>query len=260
MAKGTLNLKKARILVTNDDGIHAPGLKVLEKLAKTLCDDVWVVAPETEQSATSHSLTLRRPLRERRLGPKRFSVDGTPTDCVLIAHHQIMADNPPDLVLSGINDGGNLGEDVTYSGTVAATMEAALLGFRAIAFSQLRDADGIVRWKVPEKFLPRIVRRVAGMPWSKDLLVNVNFPAVAPDDVTGIEICRQGRRDKGTSVTEGKDPSGRRFVWIGGYQVDTSKEADTDLAVTARGAIAVTPLHLDLTHRATMKKMQRIFD
>jgi 5'-nucleotidase len=260
MAKRPLNLKKARVLVTNDDGIHAPGLKVLEKLAKTLSDDVWVVAPETEQSATSHSLTLRRPLRERRLGPKRFSVDGTPTDCVLIAKHQIMADCQPDLVLSGINDGGNLGEDVTYSGTVAAAMEAALLGIRAIAFSQQRQPDGSVRWKVAEKHLPDIVRRLADIEWARDLLVNVNFPAVAPDDVTGIVVCRQGRRDQGTSVTEGEDPSGRRFVWIGGYQVDDSSDTDTDLAVTAKGGISVTPLHLDLTHAATMKRMKGVFD
>jgi 5'-nucleotidase len=260
MAKKPLNLKKARVLVTNDDGIHAPGLKVLEKLAKTLSDDVWVVAPETEQSATSHSLTLRRPLRERRLGPKRFSVDGTPTDCVLIAKHQIMADCQPDLVLSGINDGGNLGEDVTYSGTVAATMEAALLGIRAIAFSQQRQPDGSVRWKVAEKHLPDIVRRVAAMQWSKDLLVNVNFPAVAPEEVTGIFVCRQGRREQGTTVTEGADPSGRRFVWIGGYQADDSVDLDTDLAVTAKGGISVTPLHLDLTHRETMKRMKGVFD
>jgi 5'-nucleotidase len=260
MAKKPLNLKKARVLVTNDDGIHAPGLKVLEKLAKTLSDDVWVVAPETEQSATSHSLTLRRPLRERRLGPKRFSVDGTPTDCVLIAKHQIMADCQPDLVLSGINDGGNLGEDVTYSGTVAAAMEAALLGIRAIAFSQQRQPDGSVRWKVAEKHLPDIVRRLADIEWARDLLVNVNFPAVAPDDVTGIVVCRQGRRDQGTSVTEGEDPSGRRFVWIGGYQVDDSSDTDTDLAVTAKGGISVTPLHLDLTHAATMERMKGVFD
>ena len=260
MAKKPLNLKKARVLVTNDDGIHAPGLKVLEKLAKTLSDDVWVVAPETEQSATSHSLTLRRPLRERRLGPKRFSVDGTPTDCVLIAKHQIMADCQPDLVLSGINDGGNLGEDVTYSGTVAAAMEAALLGIRAIAFSQQRQPDGSVRWKVAEKHLPDIVRRLADIEWARDLLVNVNFPAVAADDVTGIFVCRQGRRDQGTSVTEGEDPSGRRFVWIGGYQVDDSSDTDTDLAVTAKGGISVTPLHLDLTHAATMKRMKGVFD
>jgi len=260
MARKPLDLKKARVLVTNDDGIHAPGLKVLEKLAKTLSDDVWVVAPETEQSATSHSLTLRRPLRERRLGPKRYSVDGTPTDCVLIAHHQIMSDHRPDIVLSGINDGGNLGEDVTYSGTVAATMEAALLGFRAIAFSQQRQADGATRWKVAERFLPDMVRRLAAMEWTKDLLINVNFPAVDPEDVTGIVVCRQGRRDQGTTVMEGEDPSGRRFVWIGGYQADASSETDTDLAVTAKGGISVTPLHLDLTHRETMKRMERVFD
>lgn len=260
MTKKALDLRKARVLVTNDDGIHAPGLKVLEKLARTLSDDVWVVAPETEQSATSHSLTLRRPLRERRLGPKRFSVDGTPTDCVLIAYHQIMPDRRPDIVLSGINDGANLGEDVTYSGTVAATMEAALLGFRAIAFSQQRQPDGSTRWKVAERYLPDIVRRLAAMEWSKDLLINVNFPAVAPQDVTGIVVCRQGRRDQGTTVMEGEDPSGRRFVWIGGYQMDASSEADSDLAITANGGISVTPLHLDLTHRETMKRMERVFE
>lgn len=260
MAKRPLDLRKARVLVTNDDGIHAPGLKLLERLAKTISDDVWVVAPETEQSATSHSLTLRRPLRERRLGPKRYSVDGTPTDCVLIAHHQIMPDRGPDVVLSGINDGGNLGEDVTYSGTVAATMEAALLGFRAIAFSQQRQPDGSARWKVAERFLPDIVRRLTAMEWSKDLLINVNFPAVAPEAVTGIFVCRQGRRDQGTTVMEGEDPSGRRFVWIGGYQVDDSSDTDTDLAVTAQGGISVTPLHLDLTHRETMKRMGKVFE
>src|SRR3546814_14208891 len=122
MAKKPLNLRKARVLVTNDDGIHAPGLKTLEKLAKTISDDVWVVAPETEQSATSHSLTLRRPLRERRLGPKRFSVDGTPTDCVLIAHHQILGARPPDIVHSGLNHGGHPRADVTYTGPAARPM------------------------------------------------------------------------------------------------------------------------------------------
>src|SRR3546814_7605395 len=229
MAKKPLNLRKARVLVTNDDGIHAPGLKTLEKLAKTISDDVWVVAPETEQSATSHSLTLRRPLRERRLGPKRFSVDGTPTDCVLIAHHQILGDRPPDIVLSGINHGGNLGEDVTYSGTVAATMEAALLGFRAIAFSQQRQPDGSVRWKVAERFLPDIVHRLAAMEWTRDLLLNVNFPAVAPEAVTGIFVCRHRRRDEGTSGTEGKAPHGRRLVLIGRDQVDDAPDNATDL-------------------------------
>ncbi|HIC82128.1 MAG TPA: 5'/3'-nucleotidase SurE [Kiloniellaceae bacterium] len=257
--KHGIDLKRARILVTNDDGINAPGLKVLVKLAKTLSEDVWVVAPESEQSATSHSLTLRRPLRERQLGTKRFSVDGTPTDCVLVAHHRILADRLPDLVLSGINDGGNLAEDVTYSGTIAATMEAALLGIPAIAFSQQRGQDGIARWKVPETFLPDIVRRLAPMRWTKDLLVNVNFPAVAPEDVTGIEICRQGRRDEGTTVSETFDPSGRRYLWIGGYQLDTSSERDSDLAVTAKGGISITPLHLDLTHRASMKSLRELF-
>ena len=134
------SLRTARILVTNDDGIHAPGLKALERVAKSLSKDVWTVAPEVEQSAASHSLTTRRPLRLRKFGPRRFAVDGTPTDCVLVAVHKVLADKVPDLVLSGFNHGGNLGEDVTYSGTVAAAMEATALSIPAIALSQCRPA------------------------------------------------------------------------------------------------------------------------
>lgn len=252
-------ISTARILVSNDDGINAPGLEILEAVARQLSDDVWVVAPEEEQSGAGHSLTLTKALRMRQLEEKRWAVAGTPTDCVAMAINKIMTDHPPTLILSGINRGGNLAEDVTYSGTVAATMEAALLGIPAIAFSQQRDEDGIVRWKVAEAFLADIVRKLAPMTWPKDLLVNVNFPAVKPEAVTGVEICRQGRRDEGAAVTEGFDPSGRRFLWIGGYQHDRSSEKDTDLAVTARGGISVTPLHLDLTHRATMKKMKGLF-
>ena len=149
MPDDRLELSGARILVTNDDGVHAPGLKALLRIAKALSKDVWVVAPEHEQSATSHSLTLRRPLRARRIGPRRFAVDGTPTDCVLVALHRLMNDKPADLVLSGVNHGANLGEDVTYSGTIAAAMEGALLGVRSIALSQMRDGDGVIHWSTP---------------------------------------------------------------------------------------------------------------
>lgn len=256
---GPLALDAARILVTNDDGVHAPGLKVLERVARALAREVWVVAPETEQSATSHSLTLRRPLRARRLGPRRFTVDGTPTDCVLVAHHRLMAERPPDLVLSGINQGANLGEDVTYSGTVAAAMEAAILGIRAVALSQMRRGDGPIDWRTAERFGPDILRNLAGLPWGADLLVNVNFPPLGPEEVSGVRACRQGRRDEGTTVSEGVDPSGRPYLWIGDFLSDRSSQHDTDLAAVMEGAIAVTPLHLDLTHKATLKRLGEVF-
>ncbi|HSR71144.1 MAG TPA: 5'/3'-nucleotidase SurE, partial [Kiloniellales bacterium] len=165
MHSGPLALDTARVLVTNDDGIHAPGLEVLERIARSLSRDVWVVAPETEQSATSHALTLRRPLRLRERAAQRYSVDGTPTDCVLVAHQHLLRDHPPDIVLSGINHGANLGEDVHYSGTVAAALEAALLGSRAVAFSQMRSGGEIAGWETAERFAPVILERLAKLDW-----------------------------------------------------------------------------------------------
>jgi 5'-nucleotidase len=260
MAKSSLDLRNARILVTNDDGILAPGIKALERIAKSLSKDVWVVAPETEQSATSHALTLRRPLRTRKHGPRRFAVDGTPTDCVLVAHHHILRDRAPDLVLSGINHGTNLGEDVTYSGTVAAAMEAAILGVPAVAFSQMRPREGRIDWRSAEHFAPIILRRLAKLHWPRDLLFNVNFPPLPPEQVVGLRACRQGRRDEGTTISEGADPSGRPYLWLGNFLSDASSEPGTDLAAIAEGAVGITPLHMDLTHKATLKKLAGVFE
>jgi 5'-nucleotidase len=259
MADGALDLSRARILVTNDDGIHAPGLQVLERIARSISSDVWVVAPETEQSATSHSLTLRRPLRCRQQAERHYAVDGTPTDCVVVAHRHVMADCPPDLVFSGINHGSNLGEDVTYSGTVAAAMEAAILGVRAFAFSQMRQGDEPLSWDTAERYAPDIVRQAVSIEWPRDMLINVNFPAVAPDAVQGVRACRQGRRDEGTTIAEGTDPAGRPYLWIGNFMSDVGSESDTDLAVVMENAIAVTPLHLDLTHAQSLSNLAKVF-
>jgi 5'-nucleotidase len=259
MAEQRTDLSAARVLVTNDDGIHAPGLEALTGIAKGLSDDVWVVAPDTEQSAASHSLTLRRPLRVREFGPRRFSVDGTPTDCVLVALHRIMADKPATLVLSGINHGANLGEDVTYSGTIAAAMEGALLGVPSIAFSQMRDDKGMIQWATAERHGPEIIRNLTSFAWPPELLVNVNFPPRPPDRVAGIRICRQGRRDTATQVVEGYDPAGREYLWIGDFLNDKTSEPDTDLAAVMDGAISITPLHLDLTHKATLERLEGLF-
>ena len=259
MSEGPEALARARILVTNDDGIHAPGLKALERIARSLSDDVWVVAPETEQSATSHSLTLRRPLRCKKHGEQRYAVDGTPTDCVLVAHRHILRERPPDLVFSGVNHGSNLGEDVTYSGTVAAAMEAAILGVRAFAFSLMRQGEERLSWETAEHFAPEVVRRSLALDWPPDMLINVNFPPVAPHAVTGLRACRQGRRDEGTTITEGVDPGGRPYLWIGNFLSDASSDHGTDLAAMMEGAVAVTPLHLDLTHRDSLSRMEAVF-
>jgi 5'-nucleotidase len=248
-----------RILVTNDDGYGAPGIRVLERIAKALSKDVWVVAPEVEQSATSHSLTLRRPLRVRKHKPRHFTVDGTPTDCVLVAAQSIMKDRKPDIVLSGINMGSNLGEDVTYSGTVAAAMEAALLGMRAIAFSQVRGEEGKLDFEAAEAHGPTLVQRLLAAKWHREVLINVNFPALSPKAVRGIRVCRQGRRESGTTVAEGRDPSGRPYVWVGQFLSDDTPESDTDLKAVIEGMISVTPLHLDLTHATTLRELGELF-
>ena len=190
MAEGGL-----RILVTNDDGIHAPGLKAAEQIARALSDDVWVVAPETEQSGASHSLTLTEPLRIRDAGERRFAVRGTPTDCVMMAMHQIIVDERPGLVLSGVNRGGNMAEDVTYSGTIAAAMEGAMLGVPSIALSQVLTPGQPVKWTTAEHHGPGLIRRLLEAGWPNDVLLNVNFPDVAHGSVGGVEVAVQGRRD-----------------------------------------------------------------
>ncbi len=250
------DLAGARILVTNDDGIHAPGLKVLEKVAKSLSRDVWVVAPETEQSGASHSLTLTEPIRIREQSRRRFAVRGTPTDCVLMAIDSILADHPPDLVLSGVNRGGNLAEDVTYSGTIAAAMEGTLLDVPSIALSQCTTPDHPVKWSTAEHHGPSVIAKLVAAGWSRQVLMNVNFPDVAHARVGGIEVCRQGRRDfKDMAIDSRVDPRGNAYHWIGFRREEGKPKRDTDLAVVLRGAIAVTPLQLDLTARRAMKAL-----
>jgi 5'-nucleotidase len=260
MSRLPIDLAAARILVTNDDGINAPGLKVLERIARSLSRDVWIVAPEMEQSAAAHSLTLRRPLQVRRISNRRFAVDGTPTDCVLLAVNHIIKRRRPDLVLSGVNRGGNLGEDVTYSGTIAAAMEATLLDIPAIAMSQVREHGGHpVKWHTAETHGPDVVRRLVSMKWPPGVLMNVNFPNVAAAAVVGARVVRQGRREGGIAVVEASDPVGRPYLWIGDFSSDSSVDPDTDLAAVMGGEIAVTPLHLDLTHDATRRELQKAF-
>ncbi len=249
-----------RILISNDDGILAPGLKALERIAHKLTKDVWVVAPETEQSAASHSLTLHRPLSLRRISARRWAVNGTPTDSVYLALHKVMAGKRPDLVLSGVNRGGNIGEDVTYSGTIAAAMEATLLGVPSIALSQVHEEGGRVRWKTAEHWGVKTVRALIKQGWPKNVLINVNFPDLPAAQVRGIRASKQGEHEVGDAYEERIDPRGRTYYWIGQDEFGEVHGArGTDLRAVDDGYVAITPLHLDLTHRPSLKALRKAF-
>lgn len=246
-----------RILISNDDGINAVGIKTLERIARAVSDDVWVVAPETNQSGAAHSLTLSRPLRVRRVAERHFAVDGTPTDCVLIALQRIIQDRPVDLVLSGINHGANLGEDVTYSGTVAAAMEATLFKVPAVAFSQVCESRQNIKWATAEQFAPRVIERLLTTPWPEDVLVNVNFPDVVADEVAGIKVTTQGKRKIGDTLLERLDPRGEPYLWIGALRESAEPGEGTDLAAIADRYVSVTPVHLDMTHHASLETFRQ---
>jgi 5'-nucleotidase len=249
-----------RLLVTNDDGIHAEGLAVLERIARALSDDVWICAPEAEQSGASRSLTLAEPLRVRRLDDRRFAVLGTPTDCVMLAIQYLVTGERPDLVLSGVNRGLNAGEDVTMSGTVAGAIEGMALGVPAIALSQMMGyADDALPapFETAETFGPGLVARLVELGWPRDVILNVNFPARPAAEVNEVEVTRQGFRDVRTRYAEQRtDLRGRDYYWLG-YKAEPSRPAPgTDLRAAYEGRISVTPLHIDLTHMETVQALK----
>jgi 5'-nucleotidase len=241
-----------RILLTNDDGIHAPGLEVLEAVAARLSDDVWVCAPAEENSGAGHSLTLNFPVRLRQFGPKRFAVTGTPTDAVNLALRKLFPDRMPDLVISGVNAGENLADDVTYSGTISAAMEAALAGIPAVAMSQAMRAAGH-GFTAAEAWAPRELAPLTDAPIARRTVTNVNFPAVPAEAVKGIRVVRQGFHDYARgSLVEGVDPRGRPYYWFGLEDVEHTLDHGTDLEAVGEGHVSVTPLQLDLTHHASL--------
>lgn len=252
-----------RILLTNDDGIHAPGLEILEEIAKALSDDIWIVAPHEEQSGTGHSLTLTRPLRLRQLDDKCYSVTGTPTDAVMMGINRVLAEEPPALLLSGVNRGANLAEDVTYSGTVSAAMEGALAGIPSIALSQSYVREGMgdtVPFDAARAWGERVLRPIMAYDFPPRTLINVNFPALSADLIKGVRIVNQGMRDYGRlEITENRDPRGYRYYWFGLGPMVHTPEHSTDLEAIAEGYIAVTPLHLDMTHHASLESLAKAF-
>jgi len=237
-----------RILVTNDDGVHAPGLKALAEAMRTL-GEVVVVAPEHEQSGTSHSLSLHRPLRIKEHGPDRFGVDGTPSDSVYLALNHVLKGRAPDVVVSGVNHGANLGDDITYSGTVAAAMEATMIGVPAVAFS-LAQRSGPWDFAPAVRFAASLVSTLASQRLPRGVLLNVNVPR--DSDGVSYRVTRQGRRSYGQDVLEKHDPRGRPYYWIGGDELAHVDLPGSDAnAVYDERIISVTPLHLDYTHDAT---------
>jgi 5'-nucleotidase len=241
------------ILCTNDDGYLATGLQVLSSAARAL-GTVRVVAPDREQSASSHSLTMHFPLRARSVGDGVQTVDGTPTDCVALAVGALLGERPA-VVLSGVNHGANMGEDVLYSGTVAGAMEATILGIPAIAFSYLgRDPERIRDWEpVLARLLPQLF--VPGR-FPEETLLNVNIPPIPPDEVQGVRITSLARRVYTDSLTRAHDPSGREYFWIGGGGVEWSAAEGTDFHAVDNGFISVTPLHFDLTNRRLLEDLR----
>ncbi len=251
-----------RILVTNDDGIHSPGLELLEKVARELSDDVWTVAPEFDNSGVSHSLSLSDPLRLRQVAEQRFAVKGTPTDCVIMATRHVLKERRPDLVLSGINRGSNVAEDVGYSGTIAGAMEGTVLGIPSIALSQAYGKSGRdnIRWQCGERHGAATIRAIlaAGIP--DGTVVNVNFPDCEPGDVNGIAVTAQGKRDNDLlGVEERRDGRGNPYFWIGFSRTPFTPGNGTDLKALAEGKISVTPLRLDLTDEPTMTRFAQAF-
>lgn len=247
-----------RILLTNDDGIHAPGLDVLEKIARQFSDDVWIVAPAEEQSGAGHSLTLSRPVRLRQHDERRYAVSGTPTDAVMMALRKVLP-GKPDLLLSGVNRGANLGDDVTYSGTVSAAIEGALAGIRSIALSQVYEKEGMgdaVPFAAAEAWGAKVIGPLLDTPFAPRTLVNINFPPVAAADVHGIRVVRQGFHDYARgSVVEGTDPRGYHYYWFGLYGIEHTPGHATDLEAIQDGYVSVTPLQLDLTHDASLAEL-----
>jgi 5'-nucleotidase len=249
-----------RILVTNDDGIHAPGLAVAEKIARALSDDVWVVAPESEQSGASHSLTLTIPLRLRPISERRYAVSGTPTDCVMMACLHLLKEKPPTLILSGVNWGSNLADDVTYSGTIAGAMEGCALGIPSVALSQAGDEETRekIDWSPGEVHGPELLRQLLKAGWPDGTLMNINFPSGPAAEVKGWALVPQGRYDlQSTEIEERRDARNRAYYWIGLRRRRATPPESTDLGAVYGGKISVTPLHMNLTETGVLEKLRQ---
>jgi 5'-nucleotidase len=251
-----------RILISNDDGIHAPGLEVLETIARTLSDDVWIVAPEVERSGAGRAITLTDPIRVRQINDKSFACSGTPTDCVLLGIGEIMKGKRPDLVLSGINRGQNLAEDTSVSGTVAVAMQAMQMGVPAIALSQamhFRPGETIP-WQTAAAHGPGVISKLLAQKWPDNVVLNVNFPDCLPGEVAGTEATFQGVRDEAVNHVDRRDDlRGNAYYWIGYHGKLSKPPLGSDLRAIYENRISITPLHLDMTEHSALSALKVAF-
>lgn len=249
----------SRVLLVNDDGIDAPGMQLLERLCAARYREVQVVAPEDERSGASHAISVSHPIRLRRRDDHHFAVRGTPTDCVLLAWYELLAEAQPQMLISGINRGANLAEDATYSGTIAAAIEGALLGMRAVAVSLVvsLQSGSVTQWRTAERFLPEVLDFLESQPWPEGRFYNVNFPDCPPEAVTGMQITALGRRPPGSfTPLGGVDGRNVPFWWIRLTYPPGGETPGSDLGAIAERAISITPLQLDLTDHAAMESLQ----
>jgi len=252
-----------RILLTNDDGVRATGMAVMRRIAEALSDDVWVVAPETEQSAASRGVSLHNPVRAKKLEERVYCVSGTPTDSVIVGIRDILKDKKPDLILSGVNRGQNLAEDVTFSGTIAGALQGMQMGVPSIALSLARGFQGAssLPWETAEAHGPQLIKDLLKAGWPENSILSVNFPDTPPDGVKGIEFTRQGKRDYEMQGIDKRDhPRGGSYFWLTYGAGLSNPPKGTDLRAIYDGFISVTPLHTDLTDVETLRSLQDGFD
>jgi 5'-nucleotidase len=246
-----------RVLLTNDDGIDAPGLAVLEEIAATLAREVWIVAPERDQSGTSHSISLHAPLRVSDHGPRRYGIAGTPGDCVIMAARHLMRETPPELILSGVNRGANLGVETVFSGTVGAAMTGLLLGVPSIALSQAFSDREAVRWNTARTLAPALLRHLLGAPWPPGICLNVNFPDVDPEQARPMQFTTQGvGLVQGIDVKPMVDPRAIPYYWLKFKRAPNKDAADSEAVVVLSGGVSVTPLRFERTDQAALQRLR----
>ena len=250
-----------RILITNDDGIHSPGLDALERIARALGGDVWVVAPEFDQSGLAHSLSLNDPLRLRTVSPQHYAVRGTPSDCVIMAVRRLLPAKP-DLILSGVNSGTNLADDVTYSGTIAGAIEGTLLGVPSVALSQGYEytaGERVVPWATAEALAPAIIAKLIAFGFPHGVFYNVNFPNLAPGKIKGTAITAQGELTHALHIEERRDGRNLPYYWLMYRRAETKAAVGSDDEAIAAGMVSITPLRLDMTARDLAEPLRHHF-
>lgn len=261
MANKVKELSKLRILITNDDSIHANGIKALEKIANNITPDVWVVAPEVGQSGKGFSVTFDDILRVKEISPRKFSVSGTPADCVYVALGQILKDRKPDLVLSGINHGSNIGDFIGLSGTIGAAFAASSQNIKSIAVSQdCEESSCLIKFPAIDYFLQEIIKKLLSFEWPSGVCMNVNFPDVALDSVKGVRIATQGKMEVTWDVHERKDPVDHVYYWLRAKYIEKPSSENSDLVLLEKEKyITITPLQNRQEHAQCFKRLEEIF-